>query len=193
MFFDSWPEIAHVAFATALVFATVVILLRTVGAQAIAQMSGYDMVATVTLGSIVATVGVNRNVSIATGATALLTLVVLQEVLRFFQSRYLFAHHLVRSPAIVVLWEGMLLEDRLRQHRISADEVRAIVRRQGFASLADMRLVVLENDGEWSVIARGDAKGDDSALFGLPIPDRPNNSTDAEGHLAEPIGPLRLP
>ena len=128
MFFQSWGDLAHVALATALVFAAVVALLRTVGAQAIAQMSGYDMVATVTLGSIVATVAVNRNVTIASGATALLTLVVLQEVLRFFQSRYLFAHHLVRSPPLVVLWEGMLLEDRLRAHRISADEVRAIVR-----------------------------------------------------------------
>jgi uncharacterized membrane protein YcaP (DUF421 family) len=193
MFFHSWADIGRAVLTTAIVFALIVAILRVVGAQAIARMSGFDMVATVTLGSIVATVGVTRGVTVAEGIAALLTLVGLQEVIRFLQSRWLSAHHAVRQPPLVVVWEGTLLEDRLRGSRISADEVRAAVRKMGLASLADARLVVLENDGEWSVVPRSSARGDDSALYGLPIPGRPGNGPDADGDRAVPADPGRVP
>jgi uncharacterized membrane protein YcaP (DUF421 family) len=193
MFFHSWADIGRVAVSTSITFAVIVLILRVVGAQAIARMSGYDMVATVTFGSVVAAVAVTRGVTVTEGVTALLTLIVLQEIMRFFQSRWLTAHHIVRQPPIVLLWEGKLLEDRLRTFRISADEVRAAVRKEGLASLSDARAVVLENDGEWSVIAKRAPRTDDSALYGLPIPNRPGNSPDEDGHKAQPADALRLP
>jgi uncharacterized membrane protein YcaP (DUF421 family) len=193
VFFHSWAEVGRVVLATTITFALVIVILRIVGAQAIARMSGYDMVATVTLGSIVATVAVTRGVTITEGVAALVTLIVLQEILRFLQSRWLPAHHAVRQSPIVVLWDGVLLDDRLRASRISADEVRAATRKAGLASLADARIVVLENDGDWSVIAKSGSRGDDSALFGLPIPGRPNNSPRDDGARAVPASPGRLP
>jgi uncharacterized membrane protein YcaP (DUF421 family) len=193
MFFHSWSDIGRVVVATAVTSALIVVILRVVGAQAIAPMSGYDMVATVTFGSIVATVAVTRGVTVAEGVAALLTLIALQETLRFFQSRWLAAHHTVRQPPIVLLWNGTLLEDRLRAHRISADEVRAAVRKAGMASLDEARIVVLENDGEWSVVPRTAASGDESAFLGLPIPGRPGNGRHDEGANAVAAPADRLP
>ncbi|HEV7591343.1 MAG TPA: YetF domain-containing protein [Longimicrobium sp.] len=193
MFFHSWADVGRAVLTTAIVFALIVAILRVVGAQAIARMSGYDMVATVTFGSVVATVGVTRGVAISEGIAALLTLVALQETIRFFQSRWLPAHHAVRQPPLVLVWEGALLEGRLRRSRISADEVRAAVRKMGLASLADARLVVLENDGEWSVVPCSAHRGDDSALHGLPIPGRPGNTPAEEGAEAEAGDPFRVP
>lgn len=193
MFFHSWADIGRAVVSTAIVFLLIVAILRVVGAQAIARMSGYDMVATVTLGSVVATVAVTRGVTIGEGIASLLTLVALQWVLRSLQARWLVAHHAVRQPPLVLVWEGTLLEDRLRSSRISADEVRAAVRKTGLASVADARAVVLENDGEWSVIPRSAAGGDDSALFGLPIPGRPGNSPNRGGDQAETAPLDRVP
>jgi uncharacterized membrane protein YcaP (DUF421 family) len=193
MFFHSWADIGRVVLTTAVVFALISALLRVVGSQAIAKMSGYDMVATVTLGSLVATVALTRGVAITEAIAALVTLLALQELMRRAQSRWLVAHHVVREPPLVVLWEGRLLEDRLRRRGISADEVRASVRKAGLRSLADALIVVLENDGDWSVIPRSDEPSDESALFGLPIPGREGNSPAEQGHLAQPAPSDRLP
>jgi uncharacterized membrane protein YcaP (DUF421 family) len=193
VFFSSWGAIVHVVLATAIIFMVVVAILRIVGSQALAKMSGYDMVATVTFGSIVSTVAVTRGITITEGLAALITLIGLQEILRVLQSRWLAAHHVVRQAPDVFLWEGQLLEDRLRDSRVSADEVRAAVRKMGLSSLSDARAVILENDGEWSVIPRTDKPGDDTALFGLPIPGRPDNSPKEHGARAEPAPANRLP
>jgi uncharacterized membrane protein YcaP (DUF421 family) len=193
MFFSSWAAIGRVALVTATVFIAVVALLRLVGQQALAKMSGFDVVFTVTLGSVIATVAVTREITVSEGLTALLVMLGLQEVLRFLQSRYLPAHHLVRQPPRVLLWNGMLLEDRLRKHSVSADEIRAAVRKAGLRSLDDALAVVLENDGDWSVIPKGKDHSDESALFGLPIPGRPGNSPVEDGTSAVPASQQRLP
>lgn len=193
MFFSSWAAIGRVALVTATVFVAVVAMLRVVGQQALAKMSGFDVVFTVTLGSVVATVAVTRSITVSEALTALLVMLGLQEVMRYFQSRNLRMHHLVRQPPRVLLWDGALLEDRLRETSVSADEIRAAVRKAGLRSLQEARAVVLENDGEWSVIPKGEGESDESALFGLPIPGRPGNSPVADGADAAPTSPQRLP
>jgi uncharacterized membrane protein YcaP (DUF421 family) len=127
------------------------------------------------------------------GIHVVLSLLGVQELTRFFQSRSLRVHHAVRQPPRVMLWDGELLEDRLRASSVSADEIRAAVRKAGLRSLSDARVVVLENDGEWSVVAKREGESDESAFFGLPIPGRPEDSPGDGASRGEPVGPHRLP
>jgi uncharacterized membrane protein YcaP (DUF421 family) len=193
MFFRSWASLGQVVLASAIVFAIVVAMLRFAGQRALARMSGFDIVFTVTLGSVVATGAISREVPVVNAIAALITFLVLQEVIRFFQSRSLGIHHAVREQPDVLLWDGHLLEDRLRETNISADEVRAAVRKAGLRSLSEARAVVLENDGDWSVIAKRDGPSDESAFYGLPIPGRSEEGRGEHGAKALPTSPHRLP
>jgi uncharacterized membrane protein YcaP (DUF421 family) len=155
-------------------------------------MSGYDVVATIIIGNVIGNVAIGQG-TLAAGVASVATIILLQQLIKWLPSRYLVAHHAVREPPIVVLWEGVLLEDRLRETRVSADEVRAAVRKEGYSSLSEVRLVVLENDGDWSVIGKAEGGSDDSALFGLPIPGRPENTPQRQGAEATPAPAHRLP
>jgi uncharacterized membrane protein YcaP (DUF421 family) len=193
VFFHTWADIGRVALATTIIFLLMVVLLRVVGQQALAKMSGFDMVSTVTLGSVTATVALTHGITVSEGAAVLATVLVLQETIRWLQSRYLPVHHLVREPPRVVVWDGQLLEDRLQATNVSADEIRAAVRKAGLRSLSEVQVVVLENDGEWSVVAKSDTPTDESALFGLPIPGRAPSSRSPENPRPTPAPDDRLP
>lgn len=193
MFFHSWARIGHVMIVSVIVFVMIVALLRVVGQQALARMSGFDVVFTVTLGSIIGTVAMTPDSAITEGLAAVVTLLGLQEIVRFLQARHLGVHHAVRQPPKVLVWDGVLLEDRLRATSVSADEIRAAVRKAGLRSLADARVVVLENDGDWSVVAKSSKDSDESAFYGLPIPGRPDNSPVDDADTAEPADARRLP
>jgi uncharacterized membrane protein YcaP (DUF421 family) len=193
MFFHSWAAVGRAVVVSASVFVLIVAMLRLVGQQALAKMSGFDVVFTVTIGSVVATVAVTRDITVSEAVAVLGTLLLLQEVTRKLQSRYLVIHHLVREAPRVLVWDGQLLEDRLRETSVSADEIRAAVRKAGLRSLADARVVVLENDGEWSVVPKGSTTSDESAFLGLPIPGRPGNSPAKNATQATPAPSTRLP
>jgi uncharacterized membrane protein YcaP (DUF421 family) len=47
MFFHSWASVGHVVLVTTMVFVIVVALLRIIGQQALAKMSGFNVIFTV--------------------------------------------------------------------------------------------------------------------------------------------------
>jgi uncharacterized membrane protein YcaP (DUF421 family) len=168
-FFHGWAQLLRSVIAAAVIYLAIVAALRIAGQKALAKMSGYDMIVTVALGSLVATIPLTTSVSLLDAIAAATTFLGLQQLTRYLQARYRRIHTLVRERPHLLLWNGRLLEDRMLKSDISADEVRAAVRRAGLLSLVQVRAAILENDGEWSIIPQSDAP-DDSALEGLAIP-----------------------
>jgi uncharacterized membrane protein YcaP (DUF421 family) len=185
--FDSWEHVLRSALTAAAIYIVIVVAIRVVGEKALAKMSGYDMIVTVALGSLVATLPLTTSVSLVDAIAAAVTFLGLQQLTRYLQSRYRVVHTLVRERPHLLLWNGEMLQDRLLESDISADEVRAAVRRSGILSLAQVRAAVLENDGEWSIIPQSDTP-DLSAMHGLDIPPgrehEPAASPPAEGRAA---------
>jgi uncharacterized membrane protein YcaP (DUF421 family) len=179
--FRSWDAVLRVALSAVAVYVLVVAALRLIGARALAKMSAYDLIVSIALGSLIASVPLSTAISVADGATAIITFLVLQELTRYLQSRYRAAHHLVRERPHLVVWDGKFIEDRLERIDASADEVRAAIRQAGLMSVDDVQAVVLENDGAWSVMRRGEASNL-SALDGLDIPGHGVVESDGRRH-----------
>ena len=169
-FFSSWKSLFQIALHSAAFYIVVVAALRIVGQRALAKMSGYDMIVTVALGSLVAGIATSRDVSVADGAAAVATFLAIQQATSWLQTRYHTVHKLVREKPVLVVWDGQFLDDRLLKASISHDEIRAAIRRAGMLSMAQVQGVILENDGEWSVIGRDGDAPDLSALDGLDVP-----------------------
>lgn len=169
MFFQSWGSVGRVVVASIVVYVVVVAALRVIGARALAKMSAYDIVVSIALGSLVASIPLSTTVSVTDGLAAVATFLTLQEITRFLQARYAAAHHVVRERPHLVVWDGKLIDERLNEIDISADEVRAAIRQAGLLSVDHVQAVVLENDGAWSVMRREEAPNL-SSLEGLDIP-----------------------
>jgi uncharacterized membrane protein YcaP (DUF421 family) len=188
VFFRSWDGLLRVVLSATIVYILVVAALRWVGARALAKMSAYDLIVSIALGSMVASIPLSTSISVVDGLAAIATFLALQELTRFLQARYRAAHHLVRERPHLVVWDGKLIEDRLKEIDASADEVRAAVRQAGLLSIDDVQAVVLENDGAWSVMQRGDETDPEtmSALDGLDIPGRGPVKTQTAAQRSRP-------
>jgi len=171
MFFDGWDSVARVVVLAALIYAILVVALRVVGEQALAKMSAYELLVTVALGAFLAHLPFIEGVTLADAAAGIATVLLLQEATRWLVRHSRTAKHLVIQRPQLVLWEGRLLRNRVQELKLREEEVLAAVRAAGLGSLNEVQAVVLETDGEWSVIARSDA-GDLSAFKDLDLPGR---------------------
>ena len=167
--FSDWSSIGHIVAQAALFYVVMVAALRIAGQRALAKMSAYDMIVTVALGSLVASVATTTDITVADGVAATITFLVLQGITSWLQARSKRVHHVVRQRPQVMVWNGRFVDEQLRSASVTEDEVRAAIRRTGLLSLSQVQCVVLENDGEWSVIGRSDGP-DLSALEGLSLP-----------------------
>ncbi len=152
MFFNTWADLGRVVIVGILAYVGLVALLRVSGKRTLAKMNAFDLVVTVALGSILATILLSRDVSLAEGMLAFVVLIALQYVIAWLSVRSAAVGRLVKSEPTLLLYRGAFLPGALRRERVTEGEVRAAIRGSGIASLGDVRAVVLETDGSLSVV-----------------------------------------
>ena len=152
MWFDSWSDLLRVAVIGASAYVTVVVVLRLSGKRTLAKLNAFDLVVTVALGSTLATILLNSDVSWTEGALALAVLASLQSLVAWATVRWPGGRKVVTARPTLLLRDGRALPGALRAERVSMDEIRQAVRASGHGDLSRMAAVVLESDGSLSVV-----------------------------------------
>ena len=151
-FYMGWPGIARIVLVGIVAYVALVALLRITGKRTLAKMNAFDLVVSVAIGSTLASTLLSKDVAILDGLTAFTTLVLLQYVVAWTSSRSKAIDDLVKSEPTILVWQGELLEDAMLGERLSKEEVMAAIRASGRATYGDVTAVVLETNGELSVI-----------------------------------------
>jgi uncharacterized membrane protein YcaP (DUF421 family) len=152
MFFDSWTGLGRVLAVGTLAYISLVLILRISGKRTLTKLNAFDLVVTVALGSILATVLLSKSVALAEGILAMALLVFLQFVITWFSVRSPRFQELVKSEPTLIMRQGQFLDGALRAQRITREEIIAALRSNGVADAADAAAVVLETDGSIAVI-----------------------------------------
>jgi uncharacterized membrane protein YcaP (DUF421 family) len=166
MWFDAWTDIVRVLLVGSAAYVTLITVLRVSGKRTLAKLNAFDLVVTVAVGSTLATILLNADVSFAEGVTALALLAALQFLAATISARVRFGRTVVTSRPTLLVSQGHFHADAMSRQRVSADEVRQAIRSSGHGDVSKVAAVVLESDGSLSVIASTKI-GDWSALSGL--------------------------
>lgn len=168
MWFDSWSDIARVVFVGTAAYGSLVLVLRLSGKRTLSQLSAFDFIVTVALGSTLATILLSSDVSWGEGVTALALLAGLQWVVAAVTSRWPASRKVTTAQPRLVLSNGRIDDDALTASRLTRADIEQAIRSSGSGGLSDISAVVLESNGTLSVIRR-EQLGDASALGSLPI------------------------
>lgn len=160
---SSWSDVVRVAVSGLLIYMTVIAANRINGLRTFAKMSGYDFAATVAIGSILASVTLNRSVTVTSGVIAVATVVAAQRLLTILRRRSPLTR-IVDNPPMLLVHDGRVLHDGLRRTGIAEGDLREKIRAAGAAGVHDVAAIVLETSGDVSVIL-GDAAQLDADLF----------------------------
>lgn len=163
MFWNGWEPLLRVLTVGALAYVGLILILRISGKRTLSKMNAFDFVVTVALGSTLATVLLNADVSLAEGVAAFALLAVLQFIVSWSTLRWAALKHLVTAEPRMLVWQGEYLRTAMRQERVRENEILAQVRQAGLGSVREAAAVVLETDGSISVVTTA-AEADASAL-----------------------------
>lgn len=170
MIFNSVSSMVQVAVVGVGAYATLVLLLRVSGKRTLSKMNAFDLVVTVALGSVLATILLSKDVALLDGVTAYVVLIGLQFVLSWLSVRSRAVRDLVKSEPRLLFYRGEFVDAALRQERVVRAEVLAAMRAQGQGSMESVEAVVLETDGSFSVLttSSGDTPATLSGVRGVP-------------------------
>ena len=153
IFFNGWSVLGRTLLIGVLAYVSLVFMLRVSGKRTLAKMNAFDLVVTVAIGSTLATIVLSKSVALAEGLLALALLIGMQFAISWSSTRMPWLRRVVTGEPRLLLRDGTMLDDALREARVTREEVRAAVRAAGIGALGDVAAVVLETDGSFSVIA----------------------------------------
>lgn len=166
MWFDSWAEILRVLIVGSVSYTALVLILRFSGKRTLGQLNAFDFIVTVAIGSTLATILLSSDVAFLEGIAALVLLAGLQFVVAWASAHVPGARAAVTARPVALVVSGDLQRDQLRRNRLSESEVLQAVRSTGSGDLSTIAAVVLETNGNISVISKS-GLGNGSALKGV--------------------------
>jgi uncharacterized membrane protein YcaP (DUF421 family) len=161
--YNGLEPIARVLFIAATGYLTLLILLRISGQRTLAQMTSLDLVITVTLGSAFGRVITAREVALMEVIAAFGALVLLQLLVGMVWGRTRKLRQTIAVWPTLLYYEGEVLQAGMDRHRLLEDDLHTAVRQQGMGSLEEARAILLEANGQFSVLSDRQY-GDGSAL-----------------------------
>ena len=162
--FESWQGPARVALVGVAAYAVLLCVLRVSGKRTLGKFNAFDFVVTIALGSTLASILTDRSLTLAEGTTALLVLIGLQYLVAWTSVRSAAMRRLTRSEPTMLVHDGRLLEHAMRRERVTRATVESALRASGIADVGEAAAVVLETNGELSVLRRADRGAAGSTL-----------------------------
>lgn len=152
MFVRVLYTIARGAFA----FLFALFITRILGRKLISQMTFFDFVVGVTMGSLAANLSIGSDTTAPTAAIALATFAALGIASGFIDIKSLKARKLMDSEPVTLIDKGNIVEDNMKRIRLTIDELNMKLREKNIFSMADVEFAIMETDGQVSVLPKAD-------------------------------------
>lgn len=135
-------------------FLVLLILTRLMGRKEISQMTFFNFVSAMSIGTIAGSVVISPNISIRTGVIALAGWSVITIALGFIDIKSKKARRLIEGGPTIVIKDGMIMEKALRKTQLDIDALKAMLREKNVFSLTDVAYAIFETDGKLSVMKK---------------------------------------
>lgn len=154
-----------IALRTLIMFVMILVFLRLLGKRGIKQLSVFELVVILGLGSAAGDPMLYKEIGIATALVTFLIVVLCYKMLTFLVFKYKWVEHLVEGKEVCIVKKGAFAIKQFSKETLSKDEFFMELRVHGVYHLGQVEYALLEVSGDVSVYFYEK----DKTRYGLPI------------------------
>jgi len=136
---------------TIAVYFVALILTRVLGRKLISQMTFFDFVVGVIIGSAAVTAATVQQDSIVSGFVILIGVSLLTLVIDLIHVKSIRLHKAIESEPVAVVENGQIVDGNMRKIRLTTEELMMKLREKNVFNIADVEFAIMEIDGKLSV------------------------------------------
>lgn len=148
-----------VVFMRALILYTVVVIvMRIMGKQQVAQLQPYELAVALMIADLGAVPMQNTGIPLITGIVPILTLLMAQVLISYLSLKSELVRKLVCGTPSILISKGKINEKELFKERYNVNDLLEQLRSMGYYNIADVEFAILETNGTLSVIPKSDKR-----------------------------------
>ena len=153
-FIESLDIVLRAVLAVAALF----VLTRILGVKQISQLSFFDYVIGISMGSIAAEMTVNRDLPYHYAVIAMLVFSLIALGISVWTDKSIWARRIFVGTPMLLIENGKIEEKNLKHAKLDVNELLAECRAQGYFNIADIKFAVMETTGKVSLMPKEDKK-----------------------------------
>ncbi|MHC0035423.1 DUF421 domain-containing protein [Pseudoneobacillus sp. C159] len=146
--------IAELSIRILLAFLVLFTLTRMMGRKEISQLTFFNFVSAIAIGTIGGAIVTDSALSIRNGVLGLIGWSILTIAMGLLDIKSKQARKVIEGEPVIVVKKGKIMEDQLRKQRLDMDELRAMLRKKEVFSLDEVEYAIFETDGTLSVMKK---------------------------------------
>ena len=155
-FISSFDTLLLIVVSAVLVYALIILYTRIFGLRSFSKMSSFDFAMTVAIGSLLSSSIISKSPSVMQGGVAILSLYSLQMGIALLRRKFTWFNHVIDNRPLLLMHGSQLLHENMKKARISEDDLRAKLRESNVLHYDQVKAVVLETTGDFSVLTSQD-------------------------------------
>ena len=156
---------AEIVIRVVVMFSMIILFLRFTGKRGVRQLSIFELTIILSLGSIAGDPMFTEDLPIIQAVIIMSTVIALYRLCTWIMMKYQPFEDLLEGKAIYIVEEGQLVLDKIKEGKMSHDEFFAEMRQQGIEHLGQVRIGLLETDGNLSILLYTN----EQIRYGLPL------------------------
>ena len=143
---------ALVVFVRSLIaFASLLIFTRMLGKQQLSQLTFFDYVVGISIGSIAAAFAVDSSIDYARGITGMVVYALFPIILSLIALQSYKARNVLDGKPTILVYKGQIVEKNLKKVQLTVSDVLEKCRLKNAFDIADVEYAILETSGQVSV------------------------------------------
>lgn len=179
---EDWGFLLEIVLRTVIMFLTIIISLRILGKRGVKQLSIFELVVIIGLGSAAGDPMFYKEVGIVSSLMVFIVIIVLYSTITALIGRFRKLENLFEGKAMYLIEHGVFAIDNFKKENLGSDEFFAELRIRNVSHLGQIESAIEEVSGEISVFFYEDEK----VKYGLPIMlnslNKPIQNIQNEGH-----------
>jgi len=160
VFYPAGHVLLQIVLRTGVIYLLVLIGVRLSGKREVGQMTPFDLTLLLLLSNSVQNAMTGPDTSLAGGAAAAATLLIMNFVVANLSGSSRRMRRLIEGQPSLLVHDGKVIESHMARERVSMDELHRALREHGISSCDQVALAVLEVDGSISCLKYDEIKPD---------------------------------
>ena len=161
----TWGVVLEIVLRTIVMYLYTLLLIRLVGKRGLGQLSPFELLIIVALGSAVGDPMFYPDVPLIHGMMVITVVIMLERLLVFVTERHRTVERLIESVPVCVVADGQLQPQNLDREDLSLAEIEMLLRLAGVENLGDVRRAYLEPSGKVSVFWKSPRDGGGASIL----------------------------